>query len=646
MNYYAIAPGTNDFRGKEFLTYSSDNDLEKGQIVIIKLRAKTVNGFVVTKVTKPSFKIKNIEGIVDNHIIHKEYLELFIALNEYFPGYPGATARLFAPSYLTSKHPVINEKVAKKELKPPNLTKEQESVIAKIDDLKNLHNTFLLHGETGSGKTRVYIELAKRAVENNKSVVILTPEISLTRPLFKIFDEVFGDVFINHSNQTPKQRALIWSKVINNKKPSIIIGPRSTLFMPVKELGLIIIDEFHDNAYKQDSAPFYSAIRTASMLAKNSKAMLILGSATPPISDYYLAEQKNIPILRMKNQAVVNKFKKAETIVVNLLDKNEQTSYPLLSNTLLKLLSKEVENNSQSLLFINKRGSARMVACQECGWRSKCINCDLPMIYHHDQHKLRCHTCGYQENVRSSCPVCESLNIQYKSPGTKQIVESLQKIFPDINILRFDKDNKKNERIENNYQKLIDGEADIIVGTQLITKGHDLPRLGLVAMLQAESGLDFPDFSSDETSFQLIKQLSGRVGRGHAKGTIVLQSMSKDNPLIKFATENNWQKFYQSQIDNRKKYGFPPFYHALKVESSRSSRDSAKKSLNDLINKISQKSIDNYEILGPSPSFIEKRSIKYSWQIIIKSKKRSILTEISKNISGNFKVEIDPQNFL
>lgn len=648
MNYYDIAPATNEFRGKELLTYSSEASLKNGQIVLIKLRSKLINGFVVTERSKPSFKVNNIEKVLEDLIIPQAHLTLFGSMLEYYPSYLGATARLFAPSFLNENQKIIDKKQENKNLikKLGELTSEQKSALNQINKYLKNQKTMLLHGETGSGKTRIYLELAKQAIESGKSVVILTPEISLTQPLFKIFDSEFDNVNIVHSNQTPKTRNQTWLKIIKSKKPNIIIGPRSSLFMPIKNIGLIVLDEFHDQSYKQDSAPYYSAVRSASMLVKNSDALLILGSATPPINDYYLIEQKNIPILRMTKQAASNSIKETKSIVVDLLDKSERSPYPLISNTLIKLINHELKNKNQSLIFINKRGTARMIACQECGWRAKCINCELPMVYHHDQHQLKCHTCGYHDNVKSSCPDCGSLNIQYKSPGTKQIVESLEKIFPHSKIIRFDKDNKKSERLENNYQQLVEGAADIIVGTQLVTKGHDLPKLGLVAMLQAETGLDFPDFSSDENSFQLIKQLSGRVGRGHTKGVVVLQTMAKSNPLIKFATENNWQEFYESQIQSRKKYGFPPFFHALKIEASRKTSASAKKSLDNLIAKINEMDLLNFEILGPSPNFIEKRSVNYNWQIIIKSKQRSTLTKISKNISGNFKIEIDPQNFL
>lgn len=296
------------------------------------------------------------------------------------------------------------------------------------------------------------------------------------------------------------------------------------------------------------------------------------------------------------------------------------------------------------MLFINKRGSARSITCQKCGYKELCDNCDLPMVYHGDQHLIRCHTCGVSRTPPVKCPQCGAVDIFFSSPGTKAITENLARIFPEAKIARFDKDNKKSERLENNYDEAVKN-IDIIVGTQIIAKGHDLPRLSLVAMLQADSGLDFPDYSSSEKSYQLLKQLSGRINRGHREGVFLIQAFNPLSRFIKDATDNDWDDFYEDEMKQRLRHKFPPFYSALKIEAVRKTSISAMNSLDNLLAKYKEE-LKKVNILGPSPSFVEKKSSKWHWQIILTSQNRALLVEIARNIPSTFTVDIDPNNFL
>lgn len=647
MNYYQIIPADSNYRGSE-LTYSSDRTLEIGQVVRVEIRKKNILGFVYGKTTKPPFTTKTLTDIIKSLVLPVSSVELYRLVNNYYPGYSGAIGQLIVPSYLgRSKIDVEDNKIYDKEQKAlPALNDEQQKAYDQISKPTDKASTFIVHGETGSGKTRLYIELAKSEISNGKSVVILTPEISLTEPMYRQFIEVFGNIAqINHSNLTDKQRFNNWTKTNSSTGPQILIGPRSTIFMPLNNIGLIIIDEFHDQSYKQDSAPYYNALRVASILSSIKNSKLIMGSATPSVSEYFIAEQKNIPIIRIINQAVTNKPAVTNYQFIDLTRQEEKSRYPLLSNSLIKSIGQQMAKGKQSLIFINKRGSARSIVCQNCGWRAVCLNCELPLTYHEDRHSLLCHTCGYTSKPPKNCPSCKSADVIFKNPGTKMIAQNLSKMFPSANIVRFDKDNKKSERIENNYQVLTSGDADIIVGTQLITKGHDLANLSLVAVLQAETGLDFPDFNSEEKSYQLIRQIMGRVNRGHTPGLVLLQSFDPLNPALKYSSSGNWKDFYTLQLKQRKQHGFPPFCHALKIEASRKSAKSAQKTLVTLVEKIKSQD-DKLEIFGPSPSFIEKRSGNYHWQIIVSSKNRQKLTEIVKNLGGNFRANLDPVNFL
>jgi primosomal protein N' (replication factor Y) len=438
----------------------------------------------------------------------------------------------------------------------------------------------------------------------------------------------------------------LWRQLVNATKPQILIGARSALFMPIQNLGLIIIDEFHDGAYKQEQAPHYRAVRVASKLAQINSAKLVLGSATPPIDDYFYATEKKVPVLRMVEKPKLINEAKAERIIVNLASDQEKSRYPLLSNTLLAELKSCLERSEQALLFLNKRGSARLLVCQVCGWHATCDRCDLPYTYHQDKHILQCHTCGNKRSAPHNCPDCGSNDIEFRSPGTKAIADQISKLFPDARVARFDKDNTKEEGFSNQHDAVHSGEIDILVGTQLLSKGHDLPNLALVGILLADNELQFPDYTSEERSYQLLHQLSGRVGRGHKNGLIIIQTYNPKNPtLIKSHQANSWIEFYNNQLEERKLFGFPPYYYLLKLSIERAKSATAEAAMEKLASDIRQQ-FKHIEIIGPAPSFIAKRNNKWSWQLIIKSKQRHILTDIIEFIPNSISHDIDPTNLL
>ncbi len=644
MNYFLIAPATKSYHGQEFLTFHSDRMLKLGQLVDIKIRSKKHFGVVMNKVAKPTFNTTAVEIINNNIILPEVQLSLLGWMSKYYPGPVGVLTSHFAPSFLPK---LANDKNDKPEIKEatettdlPKLTAEQKNVMKNVTQ-----GSQILHGETGSGKTRVYAELAKQIMAQGKSVLIMTPEISLSAPLQKYFEEALGKekVICNHSNLTPNQKREVWSKVLFSNKPLLIIGPRSVLFLPIKKLGLIVVDECHDPAYKHESSPYYHALRVAGKLAELHGSMLVYGSATPPISEYFVASQKKLPIHRMTKPALGELLEVTSPVVVDMSDEAEFSGTPLLSKTLLSHLQKSMDQKSQSLLFLNKRGSSRTLLCQNCGWKSMCPRCDVTLTYHQDKHLQQCHVCGFRQGPPSSCPDCGSTEIIFKNPGTKAIQSQLEKIFPQAKIARFDRDNKKSERIEQNYSKIQSGEIDILIGTQILTKGHDLPNLRLVAMLSAESSLAFPDYLAEEQTFQLIKQLSGRINRGHLSGQFILQTDNPKNPMFVQALRGDWSDFYHSQLQQRKAFLFPPFVHALKIEATSPKVETARKKIEDALQKFT---INKSMVLGPAPCFIEKRDGKYHWQAIILSKNRANLTSIAVRLGPLLKAEMDPLHFL
>lgn len=644
MFFYEVAPGYRQYHGNDALTYHADSELQIGQVIVVKIRSASTLAFVVRNVSKPEFKTSPID-LTTEFVIPKSHLELFEWIRSYYPGPLGITAGLFLPPSLPKKGPEPSAAALKSD-PLPELSEEQKSTLQKLNDAQV--NSAILHGDTGTGKTRVYIELALKTLESGRSVIVLTPEISLTPQLVNALRaSLNAPIIVTHSNLTTSQRGKLWQAVAGYAGPQVIVGPRSALFMPVRSLGLIVVDEFHEHAYKQEQSPNYQALRVASSLSAITEAKLIMGSATPSINDYFVAKAKNIPILRMTQKPLTD-FSEApiEAKVVDLGDKDQLTKYPLITKDLMEEIRASLAREEQVLLFLNKRGSARLILCSSCGWRALCPKCDLPYTYHSDGHHLRCHTCGNKEPAPNVCPECKSTDIVFKSPGTKAIAEAVQKAFPDARVARFDKDNLKAERLEQRHQEVVAGEVDILIGTQILAKGHDLPKLSLVGILLGESGLQFPDYTSEERSYQLIRQLAGRVGRGHRAGKVIIQAYDPDNEAIKAAAgKESWNEFYDNQLRERKKFGFPPFYHVMKIEITRAKPKTSEDTADAIAEHILQ-NVRGIEIVGPSPSFIEKRAGSWTWQIIVKAKDRSRLIEVTQNLPAKCTFDLDPAHLL
>jgi primosomal protein N' (replication factor Y) len=436
-----------------------------------------------------------------------------------------------------------------------------------------------------------------------------------------------------------------WQRILIATEPIVVIGARSALFSPLANVGLIVVDEAHEPAYKQEQAPYYHALRVASMLRSNHQASLVLGTATPSVVDYYYAERKQAPIITMQTLATASEATQRR-IVVNLTDRSLFARSAYLSTPLLEEIRASLGRHEQSMLYLNRRGTARVILCDQCGWQALCPHCDLPLTYHADSHTLRCHSCTYGGSAPVSCPQCGNPSIVYKSAGTKMIVEEVQRLFPEAHIQRFDTDNRKAERLEQHYDALHRGEVDILVGTQLLAKGLDLPRLSTVGVIMADSGLTMPDFSASERTYQLLNQVLGRVGRGHRTSTAIIQTYNPASKVIQAAIHNDWQEFYAAELTEREKYLFPPFCFMLQLTCRRASRNAAEKACLKLRDELSAQ----YPLLvieGPAPAFHEQQSGKYTWQLVIKSRQRTQLLEALTHLpSTGWTYDLDPINLL
>lgn len=647
MYYYQVLIGDFQYHGEDALTYSYDTEIPTGSIVSVSLRKRSVLGIVIRNVVKPTFTVKPISTYRHDLLpLPIQSLELLDWLQNYYPAPMGAIVRQFLPPANNfPKENSITEIALEATHKIPNLpslTREQTEAIKQMDG-PGLH---LLRGATGTGKTRVYLELTRKILLQKKSVMILTPEIGLTAQLVDTFYDQFpGRVFVFHSGLTIATRRNLWYRLLNTIMPVIIIGPRSALFTPIRNLGLIVADEAHEAAYKNESAPNYLTSRVAGKLAGSYGATFVIGSATPSIEDYYFAVQKGRSVIQMDTAATQITDTDLDIEIVDLKDKEEFPKSKIIGTKLYKAISGTLEKKEQSLIFLNRRGTARIVLCDNCGWQVHCPRCDLPLTYHGDSHNMQCHVCGFHESFPSACPECGNGDILLKSVGTKAVVDELGKLFPSAKIQRFDMDSSKSEKLEQNMSALKSGEIDILVGTQVIAKGLDLPKLSLVGIINADTSLSIPDYTAAEKTFQIISQVLGRVGRGHLKGSAIIQTYSPNNPTINAAISKNWLGFYQNELVERKQYLFPPFIYLLRLNCIRSSLKNVESTSDKVCDAIRRK-FPQVIVEGPTPGFHSKVNNKYNWQVVVKAKHRPILLEIIKDLPSGWTYDIDPINLL
>lgn len=644
MYYYLVWVRSNRYHGAEALTYASTERLPSGSIVQVELQKELVLGVVTGLTSQPRFQTKPITTIYDLPPIPAHLLKLVQWLQQYYPAPVGIMTQQLIPAHFSAKQLAseLSPSYALPDLSQlPVLSSDQVRAIEAMQE----RDTYLLHGKTGSGKTRIYMELAAQAIGSGKSALILTPEISLTSQLADNFRQVFADrVVVMHSQQAPSERQKAWLQCLRTSEPVVVIGPRSALFSPVAKLGLIVLDEAHEAAYKQEQAPQYQTGRVASYLASVSRSSLVLGSATPSVSDYYLAAQKEKPIITLAQLAQPSDHP-VEVTIVDRKDISLFNRSPFLSQSLITAIEASLAHNEQSLLYLNRRGTARMVMCERCGWQATCPHCDVPLTYHGDHHQLRCHSCDYHTHAPTVCPDCGHTDIMYKTAGTKAIVEEAERLFPGARIARFDTDNTRAERFEQHYEAVKDGSVDILVGTQLLAKGLDLPRLSTLGVVLADTSLYMPDFSAQERTFQLISQVLGRIGRGHTAGRAIIQTYHPDHPVLTAAISGDYATFYHDELTSREQFLFPPFCYLLKLTVRRASSKAAETAAEKLKHEL-ETSGYKVRVEGPAPNFYERFQNKYQWQLVIKARQRSELLKILAVLPSGWSYDLDPIDLL
>lgn len=645
MKYYLIAPAKTFHSSDNLLTYSSETPLKIGQIVEIPLGRQSTIGIVVKNTTQPDFDTKSITKIIYEQSLPKKLVDALFWLSSYYRCPLSTVIQAALPRGITkNRRGKLPEAPNTTPIDNP-LNSAQRVAIRAIEE--NPANTILLHGITGSGKTNIYIELCARTLAKNQSVILLVPEIALTSQLVRNFQQHFKNITLLHSNLTESLRHQLWEKILIDNQPQVIIGPRSALFAPVQDLGLIIIDEAHEPAYHQEQNPKYSASLLAGKLAKT-----VLGTATPLISDYYLCKSHNA-IVEI-NQLAIESGKHTSISVIDLKDHSNFTKSRILSNQLIESIKASLANQTQSMLFHNRRGTAPMTICDKCGWQALCPNCFLPLVLHADAFQMRCHTCARNFPVPTACPECKNASIHHKGFGTKLIEDELHRLFPSAKIVRFDMDTDDDLKLTKIYDEVYRGDYDIIVGTQMIAKGFDFPRLATLGIVQADAGLSLPDFSSEERTFQLITQVIGRAKRGHQDSNIFIQSFQPDHPIISLASQSDYASFYNYLVQKRQQSKLPPYSFLLKLSVTYKTETATVKNIRTLYKKVIQttKQLQIPEnrivVSPPMPAFHERTSTGYTWQLVIKAKSRQNLLDIFDHLSKNnyLHYDFDPISLL
>lgn len=523
-----------------------------------------------------------------------------------------------------------------------NLNEEQQKVYKEIFNFINTNETFLLYGVTGSGKTNVYMKVIEDVIKNNKTAILLVPEISLTPQIIKRFTSYFSNIAVLHSGLSDGEKYDEWRK-INEGKVNIVIGARSAIFAPLKNIGVIIIDEEHSQTYKQENNPRYNAIDIAKERCKYHNCPLILGSATPSLESFARAKKGVYKLLELKNRYNNNSLPKVEIIDMN---KEFKKAGGYFSNTLIDQIKETLERNEQVILFLNRRGYSSFLTCSSCGYVEKCPNCDISLTYHKSSNMLRCHYCGYATKRKKLCPKCQEEFKDY-GIGTEKVEEELKSLIKDAKIIRMDVDTTTTK---NAHSKIINSfleeKYNILVGTQMIAKGLDFPNVTLVGVLNADIGLNFPDFRSSETTFSLLNQVLGRSGRGNKEGKVLIQTFNPEHYAIAYTKNHDYLGFYNEEMKIRKILKYPPYYYICSIKIISKDYNLASKSSYDVVNYLKQ-NIKNEIILGPSVCNVFKLNNNYRFQIIIKYKDVNNILEYLTNIEHHYfnkkdiKVEID-----
>lgn len=617
-----------------------NEDINKKEFVKLALDEMSVTALIEENKNKKSFEARR--RILEYMLIHKKALkkDLIDKL-----GFSQSAVQTLCKNNILKKE-LDSIKVEKdpinyskfKALNEDQL-KAKESIVQNIE--KGTYKTFLLEGVTGSGKTEVFLYAIKHVLEQGGSVIVLVPEIALTKQTLDRFRERFGNnVALTHSRMTPKERQSLYIKA-KSKEVSVIIGPRSAVFMPLEDLKLIIVDEEHDTSYKSETMPKYHAVEVAKMRMKKQNGTLILASATPSLESYYHARRKEYTKLILPKR--IGKSRLPNISVVDMREELKKGNGTVISTKLFELMEKTLKAKKQVMLLINRRGHSTFINCRSCGFVVKCKHCDVALTYHLSNNSLVCHHCGMSVSIPDKCPECGSGYIRFFGSGTEKIQQLLHQYFSDYGIGRMDLDTTSGKEGHNKIlQKFISKEYNILIGTQMIAKGHDFPDVTLVGILSADMSLYLEDFRCNEKTFQLLTQALGRAGRGEDRGEVVIQTYNPEHPVLQMVKNFSQQQFYEEELAFRKLKMYPPYTHIFSVLVTGKREENVIKAaqvLAQYYKLYAQKASVWFKIIGPTPAVISKVADHYRWKIIIVGEDREKLLVFGQYCMEKFKTK-------
>ncbi|WP_164669057.1 primosomal protein N' [Virgibacillus doumboii] len=521
------------------------------------------------------------------------------------------------------------------------LTDEQSQAITPIKEHINdeEHDVFLLHGVTGSGKTEIYLQAIQDVIAKGKEAIVLVPEISLTPQMVKRFKGRFGsNVAVLHSALSNGEKYDEWRR-IHRKEVQVVVGARSAVFAPFENIGIIIIDEEHENSYKQEDQPRYHARDVAIYRGKNHQCPIVLGSATPTLESYARAQKGVYKLAELTKRTNDSAMPKVD--IVDMRNELHAGNRSMFSRSLKEKIEQCIKRGEQVVLLLNRRGYSTFVMCRECGHVKECPHCDIALTYHKNSNQLKCHYCSYEEPMPLNCPSCNSDLIRFFGTGTQRIEEGLTQLIPEASVIRMDVDTTRRKGAhEKLLSRFANKEADILLGTQMIAKGLDFENVTLVGVLTADSMLHLPDFRSSEKTFQLLTQVSGRAGRHELPGEVIIQTYTPEHYSIELASNYDFTQFYQNEMRMRKTFQYPPFVFLALITVSHQNHVSAVQTTQRIVQLLSNKIKDETVVLGPTPSPIARMKDRYRYQCMVKYKSEPQLRTLIKKVIRQFDEEI------
>ncbi|MBU1087184.1 MAG: primosomal protein N' [Candidatus Omnitrophica bacterium] len=633
-----------------------------GKRVWISFGNRTIVGFIVGISNSSAIaRIKEIKSIIDKEpILSPEILELTRWIADYYlcswgEAIDAAIAMPFKKGKTSIKPRLASQLIPgidyEKKTGENILNKDQNKALLQLKQSmdKQEFNVFLLHGVTASGKTEVYFGAIEQALQQERDVLVFIPEIALTPQTVQRFTEKFGKekIALVHSRLSAGEKFTQWQR-IKNSQAKIVIGPRSAIFSPFKKLGLIVVDEEHENTYKQEDTPRYHLINTAIKLAQIAQATVILGSATPSLESNYAAKTKQFKLIELPER-----IKGSELPYVQIVDMRNQSirtkRLPLLSKVLEDNISRCLKNKEQIIIFLNRRGFSTFVNCQKCGYILQCPKCSLALVFHCDKKQLICHHCSYARPAVNLCPECNGNYINYLGTGTQKVESELCRIFPQARISRMDSDSMRKKTAH--FEALDDfkhKKIDILVGTQMLAKGLDFPNVTLVGVISADISLNLPDFRASERTFSLLTQVAGRAGRGKTAGKVIIQTYTPEHYAIECSVNHDYHGFYAKEIVFRKQLNLPPFSRLISIVL-RSKEEQTVIAAAESFNQKLRLKIKNQEIsvIGPMPMPIAKLKGYFRWGLILNTadilSTNKLIKELLKDnkLSSKIKLAID-----